>query len=47
VLALGAWDDCSHLLDMPADAVRLLASAGHHPAVLLYPAVLALNGEDK
>ena len=41
--ALIAWDDCSELLDLPPDAVRLLAASGHHPAVLLYPAVLAFN----
>ena len=43
IRALVAWDDCSELLDLPPDAVRLLAASGHHPAVLLYPAVLALN----
>jgi hypothetical protein len=32
---------------MPADAVRLLAAVGHHPAVLLLPAVLAMNGETR
>ena len=41
--ALVAWDDCSELLDLPPDAVRLLAMSGHHPAVMLYPAVLAFN----
>ena len=43
--ALIAWDDCANLLDMPTDAVRLLAGAGHHPAVLLLPAVIVRNGE--
>jgi hypothetical protein len=43
--ALVAWDDCAPVLDMPADAVRLLAAVGHHPAVLLLPAVLAFEGE--
>ena len=38
-----AWDDCAPILDMPADAVRLLAAVGHHPAVLLLPAVLAME----
>ena len=45
LIALIAWDDCAPILDMPADAVRLLAAVGHHPAVLLLPAVLAMNGE--
>ena len=45
IRALIAWDDCSELLDLPPDAVRLLAASGHHPAVLLYPAVLAFNTE--
>jgi len=47
IAALIAWDDCAPLLDMPADAVRLLAAVGHHPAVLLLPAVLAMNGETR
>ena len=45
IRALIAWDDCSGLLDLPPDAVRLLAASGHYPAVLLYPAVLAFNTE--
>ena len=47
IAALTAWDDCAPILDMPADAVRLLAAVGHHPAVLLLPAVLAMNGETR
>ena len=47
IAALTAWDDCAPILDMPADAVRLLAAVGHHPAVLLLPAVLAMNGENQ
>ena len=43
VLALVAWDDCDHLLDLEPDQVRVLALLGHHPAVLLLPAVIALN----
>jgi hypothetical protein len=43
--ALVAWDDASLLLDMPVDAVRLLAASGHHPAVLMLPACIALNGD--
>jgi hypothetical protein len=41
--ALIAWDDCAHLLDQPVDAVRLLATCGHHPAVLLLPACIAFE----
>jgi hypothetical protein len=40
---LVAWDDCANILDMPADAVRQLVARGHHPAVLLLPAVLAME----
>jgi hypothetical protein len=42
VYALSHWDDAGDLLAMPVDAVRLLAACGHHPAVLLLPAVIAL-----
>ena len=42
--ALVAWDDAGDLLDLPVDAVRLLAGVGHHSAVLLLPACIALNG---
>ena len=41
--ALITWDDAGDLLAMPVDAVRLLAECGHHPAVLLLPAVTAFN----
>jgi hypothetical protein len=43
VLALVAWDDCAHLLSTDPDQVRVLALLGHPPAVLLLPAVIALN----
>ena len=43
--ALIAWDDAGLLLDMPVDAVRLLAAHGHHPAVLLLPACIALSDD--
>jgi hypothetical protein len=43
ICALVAWDDCAPLLDAPVDAVRLMAAAGHHPAVLLLPAVIVRN----
>ena len=41
--ALIAWDDCAGILDMPVDAVRFLAANGHQPAILLLPAVLAME----
>jgi hypothetical protein len=43
VLALVAWDDASEVLAMPVDAVKLLASCGDHRAVLLLPAVMAMD----
>ena len=41
--ALTAWDDAGDLLAIPVDAVRLLAGCGHHPAILLLPAVIAME----
>lgn len=46
LLALVAWDDCAYLLDLPAGAVRRIASTGNHAAVLLLPAVIVFNGEE-
>ena len=43
IAALIAWDDCGVFLDMPPDAVRLMAASGHHPAVLLLPAAIVLD----
>jgi hypothetical protein len=43
VLALVAWDDASEVLAMPVDAVKLLASCSDHRAVLLLPAVMAMD----
>jgi hypothetical protein len=43
ITALIAWDDCAGILDMPVDAVKFLAANGHHPAVLLLPAVLVMK----
>ena len=44
-LALIAWDDAGALMDAPVDAVRTLAAAGHHPAILILPARLAMTEE--
>ena len=43
VLALVAYDDCAHILDLPSGAVRLMVSNAHPAATLLYPAVLAMK----
>ena len=43
IAALIAWDDCGVFLNMPPDAVRLVAASGHHPAVLLLPAAIVFN----
>ena len=43
IAALVAWDDCAVFLDMPPDAVRLVAASGHHPAVLLLPAAIVFS----
>ncbi len=45
VLALVAYDDCAYILDLPSGAVRVMVSAGDQKAVLLHPAVVAMNGE--
>ena len=42
-LALIAWDDAGQLMDVPIDTVRTMAAAGHHPAVFLLPARLAME----
>jgi hypothetical protein len=43
IAALIAWDDCADLLDLPEGALRVMSAAGHHPATLLRPAVIALS----
>jgi hypothetical protein len=43
IAALVAWDDCAVFLDMPPEAVRLVAASGHHPAFLLLPAAIVFN----
>ena len=43
IAALVAWDDCSHLLGYTPDEVRALAAIGSPAAILLLPAVIALN----
>jgi len=43
IYALIAWDDCADLLDLPEGALRVMSAAGHHPATLMLPAVIALS----
>jgi hypothetical protein len=43
IIALIAWDDCGHLLDTDPKQVQILALLGQPAAVLLLPAVIALN----
>ena len=44
IAALIAWDDCAGILDMPPEAVKFAALCGDSAAVLLLPAVLAMEG---
>jgi hypothetical protein len=42
ILALIAYDDCAHLLDMPSDRLKIWAMLSEQPAaMLLLPAVIA------
>ena len=43
IIVLIAYGDCAGILDMPVDEVRTLAANGHQPAILLLPAVLAME----
>ena len=45
VLALVAYDDCAYLLGQKPDQVKLLAGLGVESAILLLPAVIALNNK--
>jgi hypothetical protein len=47
ILALIAWDDCGHLLDIDPKQVQVLALLGQPAAVLLLPAAIALNKGDR
>ena len=44
--ALIAWDYAGDILSMEPDAVRLLASAGDHAAVLMLPAVIVKHSKE-
>ena len=41
-----AWDYAGDILSMEPDAVRLLASAGDHAAVLMLPAVIVKHSKE-
>ncbi len=44
--ALLTWDDCGYMLDMPTDALKVLAE--YHPAaVLMLPANVAFSMKEK
>ena len=43
IIALIAYDDCAYLPDQNPDHVKVLAGLGVESAVLLLPAVIALN----
>ena len=45
ILALMAWDDCAYLLDQKPEHVKIIALLGHHAAILLEPAVIAMYEE--
>ena len=43
IAALVAWDDCSYLLVMTPEQVEVQALLGNHAAILMLPAVIALQ----
>ena len=43
ILALVAWDHASGLMDLPAEQVKVLALLGDQAAILLYPAIEAME----
>jgi hypothetical protein len=43
LLALVAWDYAGDLMDLPADQVKVLAILGDQAAILLYPAIRAIE----
>ena len=45
ILALMAWDDCAYLLDQKPEHVKIIALLGHHAAILLETAVIAMYEE--
>jgi hypothetical protein len=45
ISALIAWDDCAYLLDSDVNALRIYAALGVPAAILLLPAVIAMETE--
>ena len=43
IFALVAWDRASGLMDLPAEQVKVLALLGDQAAMLIYPAVAAME----
>ena len=43
ILALITWDDAGGPLSLPIEAVKAMADEGNHAAVLIYPAMLAME----
>ena len=43
ILALVAWDHAGDLMDSPAEQVKVLAILGDHAALLMYPAIRAIE----
>ena len=41
--ALVAWDRSSDLMDSPADQVKVLAILGDQAAIMMYPAIAAME----
>jgi hypothetical protein len=38
-----AWDHAGGLIDLPADQVKVLAILGDQAAILMYPAIAAME----
>ena len=43
ILALVVWDRASGLMDLPAEQVKVLALLGDQAAILMYPAIVAME----
>ena len=43
ILALVAWDRAGGLMDLPAEQVKVLALLGDQAAILMYPAIRAME----
>ena len=43
ILALVAWDRAGGLMDLPAEQVKVLAILGDQAALLMYPAIAAIE----